>query len=70
MNENETPYTSNMSGDDVLGRFDLYVDPLSALFAQNIAGQPLMYTGIPPMNPFNLHNRDNKEIEEEDELRK
>lgn len=68
--EHETPaYSSNMSGDDIMGRSDLYVDPLAALFTQNMVVAPAAMTGIPPFNPYNLHDKDG-EKEEEDELRK
>lgn len=68
--EHETPaYSSNMSGDDIMGRSDLYVDPLAALFTQNMVVAPAVMTGIPPFSPFNTRAEDG-EKEEEDELRK
>lgn len=68
--EHETPaYSSNMSGDDIMGRSDLYVDPLAALFTQNMVIAPAAMTGIPPFSPFNARAEDG-EKEEEDELRK
>lgn len=61
-------YTSNLSGDDILGCSDLYVNPLAALFTQNMVVAPFALTGIPPFNPYNLRERG--EEEEEDKLRR
>lgn len=67
--QEETPsYTSNLSGDDIMGRSDLYVNPLAALFTQNMVVAPYALTGIPPFNPYNLRERG--ENEEEDKLRR
>ncbi len=68
--EMETPaYTSNMSGDDILGRSDLYLNPLAAMFTQNTVVAPAALTGIPPDNPYFLDEWKN-DGEEEDKLRR
>lgn len=70
MKEKDTPYDPDRLDDDldIFGRSDIYVDPLAAMFTQNMAVAPAAITGIPPFNPYNLRNED--EYEEEDELRK
>lgn len=66
--QEEPAYTSNMSGDDIMGRSDLYVNPLAALFTQNMVAAPAALTGIPPTNPYILTEK--SEAEEEDKLRR
>ncbi|MBD5115206.1 MAG: hypothetical protein HDT46_08425 [Ruminococcaceae bacterium] len=70
MEEKDTPYDPDRLDDDldILGRSDIYVDPLAAMFTQNMVVAPSAITGIPPFNPYNLRN--GNEYEEEDELRK
>lgn len=70
LEEQETPaYTSNLSGDDIMGRSDFYVNPLAAMFTQNTVPAPAALTGIPPYNPYFLDEW--KDVrEKEDELRK
>lgn len=63
-------YTSNLSGDDILGRSDLYVNPLAALFTQNMVVAPYALTGVPPFNPYNLRENGENGEEEEDNLRR
>ena len=66
----ETPaYTSNLSGDDIMGRSDLYLNPLAAMFTQNTVVAPAALTGIPPYNPYFLDEWKN-DGEEEDKLRR
>lgn len=68
--EMKTPaYTSNMSGDDIMGRSDLYLNPMAAMFTQNTVVAPGALTGIPPYNPYFLDEWKN-EGEEEDKLRR
>ena len=66
----ETPaYNSNMSGDDIMGRSDFYVNPLAAMFTQNTITPPAAFTGVPLYNPFFMDEwKDARE--KEDELRK
>lgn len=68
--EQETPaYNSNMSGDDIMGRSDFYVNPLAAMFTQNMVTPPAAFTGAPLYNPFFMDEWKNAK-EKEDDLRK
>ena len=58
-----------MSGDDILGRSDLYLNPLAAMFTQNTVVAPAALTGIQTYYPYFLEEWKN-DGEEEDKLRR